>query len=116
MIPGRYTLTIFQGASLSLPLVWKDSAGVVVNITGYTARLHVRQSIEDVATLLTLTTENGGIVVDGPAGKITLTMTAAATAALTFTSGVYDLELIAAGGVVSRLLMGKVKVDREVTR
>jgi hypothetical protein len=87
-----------------------------VDLTGYTARMQIRASVAATNTLLELTTENGGIVLDPTTGKVTLTATAVQTAAMTFTSGVYDLELVDATGAVTRLAEGSVAVSREVTR
>jgi len=113
---GVYNLTIEQGATLDLALTWKDAAGTPINLTGYTARLQVRPSIDSATTLLTMTTENGRISLGGAAGTIRLLLDAATTASLTWTSGVYDLELQSAGGTVTRLLAGTVTVSPEVTR
>lgn len=87
-----------------------------LDLTGYTGRMQVRanQAAQDV--LLELTTENGGINITGPTGTIEMRSTAAATAALTFGGGVYDLELTATDGFVTRLAQGAVTVSREVTR
>ncbi len=116
MTAGTYTVTIEQGASFSLPLTWKDPLGTAIDLTGYTARMHVREDVESSTAFITLTTENGGIALGGTAGTITLSMTAAATAALTQSKGVYDLELVSGGGSVTRLLEGIVHIRREVTR
>ena len=116
MTAGTYTITIEQGATFSLPITWKDQLGNAVNLTGYTARLQVREEVESATPFLTLTTENGGIALGGAAGTITLTVTATATAALTASKGVYDLELISGGGVITRLLEGLVVIKKEVTR
>ena len=116
MSAGSYDIYIEQGATLSLPIVWKDSSGTVINITGYTARMQVRQSVNSSTVLLSATTENGKLVIDGSLGKVTISLSAADTAAITWHTGVYDLELVSSGGVVTRLLEGAVVVSREVTR
>ncbi len=116
MSAGSYDLYIEQGATLSLPIVWKDSDGNVVNITGYTARMQVRQTVPATTILLSATTENGKLVIDGSNGKVTILLSAADTTAITWLTGVYDLELISGSGVVTRLLEGSVSVSREVTR
>jgi hypothetical protein len=36
MEPGRYDITIHQGATFILPLQYKDSTGTPVNMSGYT--------------------------------------------------------------------------------
>lgn len=35
--PGKYDITIHQGATFELPLQYKDSTGAPVNMTGYVA-------------------------------------------------------------------------------
>lgn len=116
MTAGNYTVTIEQGATLGLTLTWSDESNALVNLTGYTARMQIREQLDSATPFITLTTENGGITLGGVAGTITLNMTATATAALTQTSGVYDLELVSSGGVVTRLLEGLVIIKPEVTR
>lgn len=114
---NRYDLEIKQGATLALVATWKDNSGTAINLTGYTARLAVRESYSSTSTILSLTTSNGGISLGGSAGTITLSASATTTAALTAPfSGVYDLELISGGGVVTRLLEGAATVSPEVTR
>lgn len=104
------------GATLDRPLIWKDGAGVVMNLTGYTARMQVRQNVAAADALLDLTTENGGIVITPLSGLITLTQSATLTAAYTWRRGVYDLELIDPDGNVTRLLQGEIETSAEVTR
>jgi hypothetical protein len=55
-----------------------------VDLTGYTARLQLREKITSATTLLELTTANSGIVLDNTAKTITVIITAAQTAALNF--------------------------------
>ncbi|MBU0563401.1 MAG: hypothetical protein KJ945_08060 [Gammaproteobacteria bacterium] len=85
-----------------------------VDLTGATARMQVRAGLGG-AVLLELTTENSGLAITGP-GTLTRTLSAAATAALTWTDGVYDLEVEYADGTVQRYLQGAVTVSREVTK
>ena len=113
--PGNYDITIYQGATFSQVLTWKDGNDALVNLTGYTARMMARTSVDGATPFLTLTTENGGIALGGAAGTITLSVNAAGTAALT-QSGVYDLELVSTSGLVTRLLQGSLFISREVTR
>lgn len=114
--PGKYTLYLYQGATFTRTITWKDEGGALVDLTGFAARLHMRETIDSAAAFLTLTTENGGITLGGVAGSITLLASATDTSAITVTQGVYDLELVAGNGTVTRLLEGLVAVVREVTR
>ena len=120
MAAGTYDFTIEQGATFSRVLTWRDDAGALVNLTGYTARMHLRTSITAVdPPALTLTDANSRIILGGAAGTITLALTATETAALgtpgAASTFVYDLELVS-GATVTRLLEGTVTVDPEVTR
>lgn len=85
------------------------------NLTGSTARMHIRSTIDAGSTLATLTTENGGLTLGGTAGTVAITISATATAAYTPATYWYDLEIIT-GSTVERLLQGRFEVDPEVTR
>lgn len=116
MAAGQYDIFIEQGATYDQTFNWKDSAGDPVNLTGYTARMQIRPSVSRSEIIESFTTENGKITLGGSAGTIRLLLTATQTAAITSRRGVYDLELIASNGVVTRLLEGGVEISREVTR
>lgn len=115
--PGVLNLDCYQGATFDYTLTWK-SAGVPVNLTGYTARMQVRESYDAGTAILALT--NGtGITLGGTAGTIALTAAATATAALDGTPHkqyIYDLELVSGAGVVTRLVEGNFTIYPEVTR
>ena len=81
--------------------------------------MQVRSTVDAADVLLTLTTENARIALGGSAGTITMTISAADTAAITWSKGVYDLELVNAGvspTYVKNLVQGSVSVLKEVTR
>jgi len=113
---GKLNLVIEQGARFDPVLTWKDENGVVINLTGWTARMQIRASKSEAAFLIELTTENGGITLGGAAGTISLVITGTATAAITWTKGVYDLEMVSPSGYPTRLVEGTVKVKTEVTK
>ena len=86
-----------------------------VDMTGFTARMSIKDKIGG-AVLLSLTTANSGIAIDNASKTISLYISATDTEAITtWTKGVYDLELVSSGGVVTALLAGKVSVVKEVT-
>lgn len=86
-----------------------------VDLAATTARMHVRDKIDSADTILELTTENGGIVIDNVAKTITLVIGAIATAALTFSSAVYSLELIK-GTEVIPFATGTLSLIKDATR
>ena len=111
---GSYDFTIEQGATFNLLMTWKID-NIAVNLSGYTARLQARIDVDEVDTILSLTT-GSGITLGGAAGTITLDQTATQTALLPKGEYVYDLELQTSGGVVTRLLQGELNISAEVTR
>lgn len=107
---------IQQGATWEQSIEVLEPDGVTPsNLTGYTARMMVKASRDDTTALLELTTENGGIVIDGAAGSLLLTISATDTAAIDWARAVYDLEL-ALSGSVERILEGTIECTPEVTR
>jgi hypothetical protein len=121
--PAVQNLEVFQGAYWSQRLEWQDSGGSPIDLTGYTARMQVRKTIEADDVVIELTTANGRITLGDPLptdGVILLEIEATATddlpATLSDRKWRYDLELIPAGGQVRRLMMGKFVVSLEVTR
>lgn len=114
----KQNLEIEQGATFQYNVYWKDAdTGLPIDISGYTGRMHIRESHDAVdPPLLELTNANSRLVLGGAAGTIQMVISATDTAALTFTEGVYDLELESPGGIVDRILYGGVEVAPEVTR
>ena len=108
-------LCIPQGATFSRVIRYSKD-GDEVNLTGFTARMQIRPTAASATTTLSLTTENTRIALGGVAGTITLSISATDTAAITAGRYVYDLELVSAGGIVTRLLQGVVTVSANVTR
>jgi hypothetical protein len=114
MAAGIYDITIEQGATFQLSLTWKDSNDAPVDLTGYSARMQVRETYESEETLVSLTSP-GDMVLGGVLGTILITIQPAVTSVLPLVEGVYDIEMIA-GSVIYRLLQGKATISREVTR
>ncbi len=116
---GLHNFLCNQGATFNRTITWTDSAKNPIDLTSYTARMHVRTTVEAASTIIQLTTANGRITLGNTAqtkGRITLLISATDTAALTPGQYVYDLELVSAGGEVTRLIEGNFVVRAEVTR
>jgi hypothetical protein len=121
--PASLNLTMYQGASWDYTLTWTTTAGSVttpVDLTGYTARMQVRETQSSTATVLSLTSGTG-ITLGGTAGTILLEASATTTAGIATSINpqnqfVYDLELVSGAGYVTRLVEGNFFIDPEVTR
>lgn len=115
MAAGQYDIYIEQGATYQLNCTYKDSSGSVIDLTGYTARMQIREKKSSTTKLLDISTSDY-ITLGGVAGTVVVEVPAATTAAMDFSRGVYDLELESSGGIVTRLLEGAVEFSKEVTR
>jgi hypothetical protein len=115
--PGYLDLNCYQGANFDRSEE-RRVYGTAVNLTGYNARMQVRDSY-DAGTAIVSLTAGTGITLGGTAGTIDLALSATQTAALDGTPNtqfVYDLELVSGAGYVTRLVEGRFYVSPEVTR
>ena len=112
MAAGTYNFTLEQGSTFSRQITVQENS-TALNLTGYTARMQMRSTHDSSTIALTYTS-----TIASPAsnGKINLSATATQTAAIEEGIYVYDLEIESSGGVVTRLMEGKVTVTPEVTR
>lgn len=131
MSAGRYPIYIEQGASLDFEVQYRDSEGNPVDLSGYSARMQIRPSVNSVTPYITLSSslqpDGTGLNMSGshslkpPAsGSIGVFISACSSSVLNFNEAVYDLELFVPydGGCdyVTRLIQGPVKLSKEVTR
>jgi hypothetical protein len=115
-VAGDYNITADQGATFSFNLHWFDPDGTPKDITDYTARMQVRQRYVSTSTVLSLTSPSGGITLGGGSGSVVVTASATAMADIAASDYLYDLEMVASNGIVTRLVKGSFTVRPEVTR
>ena len=132
MAAGSYSFTVEQGATTDFELVYKDSSGNPVDLTGYNARMQLKDSQGGSTTYLTLSSSlgvdgtglnlsgSGGLTAEKPltSGSIGIYISHATSSNLTFSSAFYDLEIVSGSGdaaTVTRLVQGKVNLSKEVT-
>jgi len=128
MSAGAYNFTIEQGTTVVKQFTYKDAAGAPVDLSGYSASMQLREShtssdpISSFNGSINSATGSSGLVIVASSGSATkgtiqLTISATDTAAYTFTSAVYDLEIKRiADSTVSRLLQGVIVLSPEVTK
>lgn len=119
---NKYDIVIEQGATFTLAITYKDSSGSLINLTNFDARMEVRVAYTSADALATLTSAAGGtgntsgISLGDAAGTINIVISETATKALTApATNVYDLELVAPDGSITRLIEGKATVSPGVT-
>jgi hypothetical protein len=116
MSAAVYNFEVLQGTSLVKSFIWKDGTGTPVNLTGYSAKMQVRESADSDAVLLELSTTLGNIQITPLTGKVTLVFSPDDTSGAYWTKGKYDLELTSGNGFVTRLVQGKFSLSKEITR
>lgn len=117
MIPAVIDITIYQGANFRKTFEWQTGTPAApVNLTGATGAMQIRKTAKSTTAEVTLTTENGGMVISQVTPwAFEIIIPPALSSAMTITSGVYDIE-ITLGTEVTRVVMGAVTVSQEVTR
>jgi hypothetical protein len=111
-MPSNYDLIIYEGDALRFTVTVKDSAGVPVDLTGYTAKAQLKTNFADASPVdfdCTITTpETDGVV--------SVYLSPATTAALTAGSSyIWDFQLTSPDSDVRTYLAGDVTVVPEVT-
>jgi hypothetical protein len=84
------------------------------NLTGYTGTMTIRPFVGATTITTVASTANGAMVLDALNGRITVTLSAATTAAIVAGRYAYDLVLNS-GGEITRILEGKFIVTGAVT-
>tara|TARA_R110002012_G_scaffold65013_2_gene170703 strand:- start:16081 stop:16446 length:366 start_codon:yes stop_codon:yes gene_type:complete len=120
MAAGQYNFTLEQGATLKKQFTYKDSAGAVVDLNGYDARMQIRGDIGSEKLAEFDNDALGGLSIlpttgSAASGTIELHIHHSSSSLYTFDQAVYDLE-IQTGETVTRLLQGRIKLSKEVTR
>lgn len=119
MPAGTLNLTIEQGATFRKLLTWKTGTPPTpVDLTGYAARMQMRNSPTAPTAVVSITNtpnSQGVITLGGLTGTIEIYINDTATMSIT-SGGVYDLELIAPNTDVIRLVQGKYTISPNITK
>ena len=106
-------LSIDQGATFTSDVTVKDANGNAFDLTGYTAEAKLAKGYASTRTRTSFTTT---VAADATTGVVTLSLTAAQTAALDAERYVYDLEITqTSSGNVTRVIEGIISVRPQVT-
>jgi len=121
MSAGRYNFTKEQGTTVDFTIQYKDDNGDPIALNGYSAQMQLRPTYADYTavkyiTLSSSLSEDGsGLIITPASGSIRIYIHAENTDTFTFDDAIYDLEIYS-GSFVSRLMEGKIKLSRSVTR
>lgn len=111
-LPAKRNIAVYIGDTYEHVITMTDADDEARVVTGYTYTSQIRQTVDSASATLSFTVT----VTDGAAGEITVSATAAATAALTKGEYVWDLQETSDTGVVTTLLVGRCTITRDVTR
>ena len=123
MAAGIYNFTIEQGATFTREFKYKNSEGIAIPLTNYAVRMQIRKTVESSTSELSITESSGNgtpatsfDVSTTNTNEFDLIISKEDTAAMSFNTAVYDIEIQDTSGNVTRLLQGKIKLSKEVTR
>ena len=117
MASATHDIIVEEGSVFELFFEYRDCEDVLIDLTGYTAQMQIRENKASPTYLVELT-ETSGITLGGALGTVLIRISSTITDALDFNKGVYDVELSEAGDdtLTRRVLEGKVKFSEQVTK
>lgn len=110
-------MAVYQGTGYSKDFYISTIEGGPTDISSWQLQTHIRDSVNDDAYLVELTTENGGwVIVDGGAGHLRMVLTDDDTNDLVEGWVVGDLMRVNATNGPSRVFGFRIRVKKPVTR
>jgi hypothetical protein len=106
----KANIVVDQGTTFSTNISLTDENGDALDLTGYTARSQMRKHYTS------SNSQSFTVSLNSSEGTVILTLTANQTSSLVPGRYVYDVEVVSAANVVSRIVEGIVTVTPEVTR
>ena len=104
---AQHNLYIDQGADFSAEIGIYDDSNALWDLTGYSGAAKMKKSH--------YSSTSHAFTVSIGSGKVTLAMTAAATAAIEQGRYLYDVVITAAGGTKTRVIEGLITINPGVT-
>jgi len=113
--PAQYRIgPVRQGSTLKRHFTWRV-AGEPVDLTGWSARMDIRESADADTTIIAANTDNY-ITLGGDDGTILLSIPATVMEGVEQGRYVYDLEMVSPDQEVTAIIAGQFVVTAEVTR
>jgi len=114
MSAGKYSFTIEQGATTDFEIIFKDSTGTPVDLTGREAAMQIRNAKNGTTLFASLSLSGSSLTNPLTSGSIGIYIGHAVTNDFTFSEAFYDLEITNDQERI-RLVEGKVKNTEQVT-
>ena len=132
MAAGKYSFIIDQGTTVDFRIEYRDSNNLPIDLSNYEARMQIRTAKESQTVICTLSSSiapdgtglymmpfSGSVQLPKSSGSIGIIISAASSSGFNFSEAYYDLEIMSGSApttYVNRILEGKVKLSKEVTR
>lgn len=104
-----------QGVSFSRKIFVTDDEGLAVNLSGFSAKMQVRQYVGHPDVITELSTENSRLGINLLDNSVTISLTNTETAALSFNEMSYDLFVINGSSTI-KVCFGKIRLRESVTK
>ncbi len=112
---GQKNFEVDQNATFSFIVEYKDNNGAVIDLTGSSAKMQVRDTKGGSKLAFTLTSPSGGIIIDSALGKVTTKITPTQTNKLFYPKSSYDIMITDSNSNKIKLIEGFITLSRSVT-
>lgn len=111
------TIKHFRGDTWLRSWVIKDASGAPVDLTGASARLHVRpqEGTDNADELILAATVGDGLTITADTGRVDFRVDAADMAALAIGVYRFDLEVTFIDGIVRTIEQGRLMIVEDIT-
>lgn len=112
---GVLNITTNEGTDFALLLTWKDELDALIDVTGYTGKMQIRDQAHGCGNLIHEMTDGDGILIGGVDGEIRLSIDRIDNV-FGNKKYYYDLELTNTSDKAFKLLRGSFTSIAEVTK
>lgn len=107
-----YDITIDQGATFALSMLFRDSEEVPIDLTGATIEAQIRPDADSKNILANITCG----IDEETTGRLLLSLDPEKTTNLNFETAAYDVLVTFPDGTAMRAVQGKVTLSKQITR
>lgn len=116
LMPGNYDLVIYRGDYLPINLTFKNPAGTVLDLTGYTGKAVIRADYTTTTVYAFTVTGSGLNGALGTDGRVNLVLPSSVSSTIPAGDYIWDVQLTDASGNNRTYIAGDVRVVDEVTK
>lgn len=111
MDPASFNLVLYRDRDYYRAFIMKDSDGVPIVLTGYTARAQIRPEKDSDELIAAFT-----VTITAAEGKVEISLTDTQTLAIDESKAWWDLELTNPSGLRENYVEGSVAIKKTVSR